>query len=92
MTDEELDAIFPPGYEVVAPPANYNPVRKQNLFSAPAAAAAAAAGFKMAGATPAEVEEALKQQLGAGYEDVLGEGTGVIPAVSRILEENLKKT
>ena len=32
MTDEELDMIFPPGYEVVPPPANYAPVRKNVYF------------------------------------------------------------
>ena len=36
MTDEELDAIFPQtGYEIVRPPANYNPIRKSVLSSTP---------------------------------------------------------
>ncbi|KAI6182587.1 Splicing factor 3B subunit 1 [Aphelenchoides bicaudatus] len=27
ITDEELDALFPPGYRVLQPPAGYNPIR-----------------------------------------------------------------
>eukprot|EP00441_Pelagodinium_beii_P046867 CAMPEP_0197622916 /NCGR_PEP_ID=MMETSP1338-20131121/3021_1 /TAXON_ID=43686 ORGANISM="Pelagodinium beii, Strain RCC1491" /NCGR_SAMPLE_ID=MMETSP1338 /ASSEMBLY_ACC=CAM_ASM_000754 /LENGTH=1233 /DNA_ID=CAMNT_0043192701 /DNA_START=10 /DNA_END=3711 /DNA_ORIENTATION=- len=35
MSDEELDAIFPAsGYEIVRPPANYNPIRK-SVMSTP---------------------------------------------------------
>merc|ERR1719159_987146 len=35
MTDEELDAVFPQtGYEIVRPPANYQPIRK-NMMSTP---------------------------------------------------------
>jgi splicing factor 3B subunit 1 len=27
ISDEELDALFPPGYRVLQPPAGYNPIR-----------------------------------------------------------------
>ncbi|KAI6178396.1 Splicing factor 3B subunit 1 [Aphelenchoides besseyi] len=27
LTDEELDALFPPGYRILQPPAGYNPIR-----------------------------------------------------------------
>ncbi|CAD7949047.1 unnamed protein product [Amoebophrya sp. A25] len=46
MTDQELDEIFPPGYEVVTPPANYAPVRK-NVFSAPTPDVGMTPGFQM---------------------------------------------
>jgi len=31
LTDEELDAMFPPGYKVMEPPADYRPERKVNM-------------------------------------------------------------
>merc|ERR1719203_1660606 len=35
MSDEELDAIFPlTGYEIVRPPANYQPIRKTMMSTA----------------------------------------------------------
>lgn len=37
ITDEELDALFPPGYRVLQPPAGYNPIRTpaRKLFATP---------------------------------------------------------
>jgi len=31
ITDEELDALFPPGYKVMPPPPTYNPIQRREL-------------------------------------------------------------
>lgn len=50
MADEELDEIFPPGYEVVAPPPGYQPAKKThvpNVFATPGAGVGDTPGFVM---------------------------------------------
>lgn len=47
MTDEELDAMFPEGYKVLAPPAGYIPLRTpaRKLTATPTPLAGANTGF-----------------------------------------------
>ena len=51
MSDEELDALFPPGYKVLPPPAGYMPIRtparKLTATPTPMAGMGAAGGFFM---------------------------------------------
>uniref|UniRef100_A0A7E4WAT1 SF3b1 domain-containing protein n=1 Tax=Panagrellus redivivus TaxID=6233 RepID=A0A7E4WAT1_PANRE len=54
ISDEELDALFPPGYKIWPPPASYVPLRtpSRKLFATPTPMHGSVHGFSMA-ATPA---------------------------------------
>ncbi|GMT37082.1 hypothetical protein PFISCL1PPCAC_28379, partial [Pristionchus fissidentatus] len=60
LTDEELDALFPPGYKVLPPPAGYIPLRTpgRKLLATPTPMGGAV-GFSMQG-TPERSEAASK--------------------------------
>lgn len=52
LTDEELDALFPPGYKILPPPAGYMPLRTptRKLMATPTPlGGVAAGGFFMQG-------------------------------------------
>ncbi|CAD7926470.1 unnamed protein product [Amoebophrya sp. A120] len=78
MTDAELDEIFPPGYEIVQPPANYAPARK-NVFSAPTPGMAATPGFMMPG-TPS-TGDGMTQDSGLGELHGVTAATGDMPEI-----------
>lgn len=63
MTDDELDGLFPPGYKILEPPPNYQPLRdpSRKLLATPTPMGEG--GFKME-ATPAR--ESYGVALGAG--------------------------
>eukprot|EP00392_Amoebophrya_sp_AT5.2_P001113 g1115.t1 len=79
MTDAELDEIFPPGYEIVQPPANYAPARK-NVFSAPTPSMGMTPGFQMPG-TPSTGPGGPSDDGGLGELHGVTAATGDMPEI-----------